>query len=278
METARIRDRDVSRFILGSNPFSGFSHQTPEIDDRMRHYFTSARIKQLLAQADSLGVNTFIGRADFHVCRVLTEYWDEGGHMQWFAQTCPEVGSSEVGIRRAASYGAVAVHIHGGVMDYRLAQGRMDEVRAEVDMIHQLGLAAGIAGHNPDVFRWAEEAGLDVDYYMCSYYNAAHRDGRAEHVPGMTEWFIEEDRRIMTALIQQLSRPAIHYKVLAAGRNEPAQAFDCVARCMRENDAVCVGIYDEDHPDMLAEDVRLLEAGLSAAPPGAEQGAGEGEL
>ena len=265
METVSIGGRTVSRFIIGGNPFSGFSHQTPEMDDRMRRHFTAARIKDVLRRGEELGVNTVIARADLHVCRLLMEYWDEGGTLQWFAQTCPEIGAPELAIRRAAQYGAAAVHVHGGVMDYRLAQKQLDDVPREVDLIHERGMAAGIAGHDPQVFRWAEDAGHAVDYYMCSYYNAAHRDRRAEHVAGMAEWFLDEDRRIMTDLIQGLSRPVVHYKVLAAGRNVPADALRVVARAMRPGDAVCVGIYDADRPDMLAEDVRLLEEGLREA-------------
>ncbi len=123
-------------------------------------------------------------------------------------------------------------------------------------------MAAGIAAHDPAVITWAEQ-NLDVDYYMCSYYNSMRRDERPEHVAGTKEWFWEQDRVRMTELIQTLSRPAIHYKVMAAGRNDPAEAFAGVAKALRPGDAVCVGIYPEHKPDMLAEDVRLLEEALA---------------
>ena len=60
----------------------------------------------------------------------------------------------------------------------------------------------------------------------------------------------------MTDLIPQLSRPVIHYKIMAAGRNDPAEAFAFAASKMRANDAVCVGIYQKDRPEILREDVR----------------------
>jgi len=119
---------DVSRFILGSNPFSGFSHQTPETDLQMKRYFTAQTIKDTLREAESLGINTVIARADQHIRRLLLEYWDEGGVIQWFAQTCPEVGPTETGVQRAIEGGAKACHVHGGVMDHLLAQGKLDEV------------------------------------------------------------------------------------------------------------------------------------------------------
>ena len=265
MQTVRFGKAQVSRFIVGGNPFSGFSHQTPDTDNKMRHYYSAAHIKEVLRQAESVGVTAVISRADYHVCRVLMEYWDEGGKLQWFAQTCPEIASPEVCTDRAAAFGATGVHIHGGVMDMLLAQGRMKEAVNAAKKIRDMGLAVGIAGHNPDVFRWAEDAKLDVDYYMCCYYNSAHRDKRAEHVSGMSEWFLEEDRQTMTQLIRQLSRPVVHYKILAAGRNDPAEAFRYAARCMRDTDAVCVGVYPEVKRDMVAEDVKLFEQALAAA-------------
>ncbi len=71
-----------------------------------------------------------------------------------------------------------------------------------------------------------------------------------------------EDRRIMTELIQTLSRPVIHYKIMAAGRNDPREAFEFVARHLRPQDAVCVGVYTKDAPCMIEEDIRLLESSL----------------
>ena len=261
MDYITLKHLNVSRFILGSNPFSGFSHMSPEMDQVMRRFFSTARIKQLLFEAEELGVNTLIARTDHHVMRVLLEYWDEGGRLQWFAQTCPEIGDHQTCIQRAITSGAKACHIHGGVMDYLYAQKRLDEIPPVIQMIRDNGLLAGIAAHNPKVIEWAE-SNLDVDYYMCSYYNAAHRDERAEHVSGMEEWFIDEDRQAMTSLITTLSRPAIHYKVLAAGRNDPSEAFDVVARTMRPTDMVCVGIFHRDQMEMLKQDIDLLDTAL----------------
>lgn len=265
MQTAAIKDVNVSRFILGSNTFSGFSHQSPEADLAMKRFFTYARIKDTIRQAETLGVNTMIARADQHVMRMFMEYWDEGGKVQWFAQTCPEVGSHQVCAERAAANGARACHLHGGVMDYTLAQGRMSEIPDVIKMIRDKGMLAGIAGHNHQVFEWAEANSLDVDYYMCSYYNPTNRGQRAAHVSGETEWFLEEDRAAMVKVISKLPQPVIHYKILAAGRNDPAAAFAFAASHMRRNDAVCVGVYPKDHPDMVRQDVDLLMGALSGS-------------
>lgn len=258
MDTVKIGQCDVSRFVLGTNPVSGFSHQGPERDREMVRYYTSARIKQTLREAESLGINAVIARADLHVVRVLMEYWDEGGRIQWIGQTCPGVGPPEMCLQRVADADAPACHIHGGYADGLLAKGQMDQLISDVAYARELGVAVGLAGHNPDTFRWAEQ-NLDLDYYMCSYYNpGAHRSEPGE------PYGRPEDRQAMTELIRTLSKPVIHYKVMAAGRNDPGEALTYVARSMRPGDAVCVGIYTKDKPDMLTEDVELLESGLAS--------------
>jgi len=262
VQTVRIGKSRVSRLIVGGNPFSGFSHQGRQMDAEMVAYYTPERIKATLREAESLGINTAILRADDHIMGLLSEHWREGGKIQWFGQTCPELGAPEVSLERVAGV-AAACHIHGGVVDNLFANGQIEELIPAVEYARKLRLTVGLASHNPDALRWAEQ-NLDVDYYMCSYYNPIARDEVAAHRAGTDELYRQEDRRAMTKLIPSLSKPAIHYKVMAAGRNDPVEAFRCVARCMRPGDAVCVGVYTKVKPDMLKEDVELLEQSLAA--------------
>ena len=261
-DMVNIGGLQVSRFIIGGNPFSGFSHQSGATDKAQMRYHNVANIKKTLREAEELGVNTHISRADHHVMRYLMEYWDEGGSINWFAQTCPGVGPISMGVSNAVGGGAKGVHIHGGVMDHLLAQDKFDEAVDGVKMIHDAGLVAGCAGHNPEVFAKAEEVGLEVDYYMCCYYNPTCRDDDPVHPRGATEMFHPYHRERMATYIKGLSKPVVHYKVLAAGRTDPAEAFEFVANTMRENDVACVGIYTENKPDMIKEDVDLLMASV----------------
>jgi hypothetical protein len=264
MERVRIGSHEVSRLIIGGNPFSGFSHQGRGKDREMVAYYTPDRIKATLREAESLGVNTAILRADDHIRDIMAEYWQEGGRIQWFGQTAGELGPPQVSLERMVEAGAQGCHIHGGVADNLLANGRMEELIPAVEYARRAGLAIGLAGHRPETIRWGEEH-LDLDYYMCCYYNPIPREEVAVHRSGTEELYREEDRRAMTETIRTLSRPVIHYKILAAGRNDPRQAFAYAARHMRAGDAVCVGVYTAEKPDMLREDVALLDEGLAAA-------------
>ena len=262
MTKIQIGHVSLSRMILGGNPFSGFSHQSAAKDDQMRHYYTTDRIKQALKLAEQAEINTHIGRADHHIMRVLMEYWDEGGHIQWLAQTCPEIGSPSRGVDNAIRGGASGCFLHGGMMDKLLADGDLAEVPVAIEKIKQAGLISGIAGHNPKVFEWAE-ANLDVDFYMCSYYNPSKRNDQGEMLPDQPEYFGDDDREMMVDLIQHLSKPVIHYKVFAAGRKDPAEALAFVARHLRSHDAVCIGVYLKEQPESVTENVHLLEQALA---------------
>jgi aryl-alcohol dehydrogenase-like predicted oxidoreductase len=66
MDYIELGNVRVSRFILGSNPFSGFSHQGPEMDLAMKRYYTTETIKETIRRAEALGINTLIGRTDHH--------------------------------------------------------------------------------------------------------------------------------------------------------------------------------------------------------------------
>jgi hypothetical protein len=142
-------------------------------------------------------------------------------------------------------------------MDHLVATGQTDEVKRGIDLLHRNGLPAGIAGHNVRVFEWAEKH-AEADYYMCCYYNPTPREDNPEHVHGAQERYREEDRRAMAALIPTLRRPVIHYKILAAGRNDPEEAFGFAAKAMRPGDFVCVGVFPKDDPAQLGRDVELF--------------------
>jgi hypothetical protein len=264
MDQVDLAGLPVSRFIIGGNPFSTVSHQGEGRDQEMRQWYTTARIKATLTEAEACGVTTFLGRADNHIIRMLSEYRDEGGGIDWIAQTAPELASIERSVDRAISGGANAIFVHGGQTDRMLANDELGTLADIVQRIRDAGLSAGIAGHNPDVHRWAEDH-LDLDFYMCCYYNPSRRDEQAERDATARETYRDEDRQIMVQLIQQLRRPAIHYKILAAGRNDPEEAFAYAAAHMRPTDAVCVGVHTKDNPNMVRDNAERLSRCLAAA-------------
>ncbi|MBI4558730.1 MAG: hypothetical protein HY706_14205 [Candidatus Hydrogenedentes bacterium] len=259
----KLGEVTVSRFIVGANPIGGYAHQTWQRDEEMRDWYTMERVKELYRLTEAAGVTTHLARADEFIVRALREYRNEGGELIWIAQTCPGVGSIRHGVNNARAGKARCCFIHGGEMDYRVARGETADVFGAIRMIKDLGMAAGVAGHRTDTIQWAAD-NLELDFFMTCYYNPDDRTRQTARDYHLEEYYGPEDRDAMCALVQQLPRPAIHYKVLAAGRNDPKEAFDYVATAYRPGDAVCVGIFTKEGAGMVQEDVDSLEAALRA--------------
>jgi hypothetical protein len=229
----------VSRFIVGGNPFSGGSHMSAALDREMRDYYTVERIKATFRDCEGEGINTFLGRGDNHIRRMLIEYWNEGGTIQWIAQTAPEMASVTDNIRQIAATGAKCCFTHGGMTDRMEADGTIADLRAALDLGRELGMAMGIAGHRPRTHLRARELELGAQFHCCCLYNLADRH----------EEYLPEDREAIMAVIRQLDVPVIAYKIMAAGRNDPEEAWAYAFSHLRPTDAVCVGVFTKHKPD-----------------------------
>lgn len=248
----------VSRLAIGGNPFSGFSHQGPDRDRQMSRYYTVARIKQTLARAEAAGINTFFGRADNFVMRILQEYWDEGGRIQWFSQTAAERPDFLANIAAAAAHGASGIYLHGGQTDHFHHNGQTDQLAEALGAIRDRGLAAGFAAHRVEPHEWIRDH-LTPDFQLTCYYDPAPRLSDPRHVPSESEKFDPAHRDAMAGLIGTLKASAVHYKVLAAGRTPVREAFEYVARVLRPRDVVLVGMFLGDDEGMIEKDVALFE-------------------
>jgi len=266
LEKVTIGPAQVSRLAIGGNPFSGFSHQGEKRDLEMKRYYTTARIKDALRKAEAAGINTFFGRADNHVMRMLLEYWDEGGRIQWFAQTASEQEDYLRNIKAAAANGAKGCYLHGGQVDYYWHRGETDHFRRALDQIRQLGMAAGFAAHNVEPHEWIRDH-LDPDFQLTCYYDPSPRTTRPDHVPSDTEKFDPAHRDRMARTIRTLKSSAVHYKVLAAGRTPAKEAFAYVAKVIRPQDVVLVGFHLGDDPDLIEKTAALFRATIPPRSP-----------
>lgn len=258
MRTIQFGKVEVSRLVVGGNPFSGFSHQGPERDREMLRYYTTANIKSALHKAEAAGINTFFGRTDRHVRRMLMEYWDEGGTIQWFGQTASEYDDQLKAIRQAASAGAKGIYVHGGIVDFWYVQKKTDMLRAALETMRDVGVAAGFAGHMPEVHTWIRD-NLTPDFQMCCYYNPSPRGDNPHHVSGHGEKWDLGDRARMLGVITTIPWTVAHYKIFAGGNKPRQEGWQTVADNIRENDLICVGAYMKENADMMTENVATVD-------------------
>jgi len=253
LPTVKLGRHDVTRLIIGGNPFSGNSHQTTEMSREMRDYFTVEKIKETLRQCEDAGINTWQSRGDNFILRVLNEHRLDGGTLQWVAQTASERRDTIANIHQIADYDPIAIYHHGSRTDHHYRKGTFNEVEEALDEIRSMGITAGIGTHMPEVVARSEELGLNPDFYLLSVYNLTMRG----------EGYDPEDRVKSTEMMRKVNKPFLAIKVMAAGRNEPNEALRFVYRNFKPTDAVVLGMYTKHQPDQVYENARIV-SGLLA--------------
>ncbi|MFP4380552.1 MAG: hypothetical protein ACLFUS_08625 [Candidatus Sumerlaeia bacterium] len=267
MEAVRFGNKEFSPIILGTNPVNGFSHQNKQRNEEMRGYFTDEKARQLMHEAEALGVDSVVARSDERTLALMQEYWKEGGKIKWIVQISADNGpdSWKPWIERCGDAGASAMFIHGGVVDNWFANETFDNFHEALALMEKHDVARGFAGHKPEAHAWIN-ANLDVDFQMCSWYNPTDRGKNWKH-QGEGEVWLPEHREAMFDVIRTISKPVLHYKVFAAANQPIAEAFDLMAGIVQPKDAVCFGIFPKDKPDMLKEDIDLFEDKVGKSAP-----------
>ena len=250
LPTISIASHRVTRLIIGGNPYSGISHRSAAASKAMIDYYTTHQIMADLRQAEENGINTVLARADRHIMRVLNEYWNTGGTIQWIAQTPKDTEYADLNeyLQMIARYKPIAIYHHGGTTDKLYVEGRLDSLHESLKYIRDLGCAAGLGTHDPLILKHCYTEGYDVDFYVCALYNHTRHK----------ELYLPDDRPAAFAAIQAIPMPIIAIKVLAAGRNEPREAFQLALENIKPIDAMAVGMYTQFQPDQIHQNARTV--------------------
>ncbi|MGQ9523896.1 MAG: hypothetical protein ACUVTZ_03555 [Armatimonadota bacterium] len=245
LPTIKLGKLEVSRLILGSNPFFGFSHQTPALDEEMKAYHTDERIMQVLDEAAKHGITAVAAPPYERWISLFRKYLDSGGKLRiWIAQPDTDPDHMLQAIDESANGGAKAIFIQGGRVDEQFQNDpQLFTLRRWLEAIRKHGLPAGMASHRPDVHLAAEKLGLPTDFYFQCFFQP--------------DTYRMEDRDKAVAAIKQIRKPVVGYKILAAGRIPPEEGFAFAFRHLKRKDGVCVGMYLKRKPSMVQENVQI---------------------
>jgi len=243
MPKIKLGKLEVSRLILGSNPFFGFAHGNPHASpEDMKAYYTKERITAVLDAAAAQGITAVWTPCYDEWVTLWNEYRDKGGKLStWIGQ--PDRMPMEKEILTAVKNGAKAVCIQGMRIDDQVNAGKWDAIRGWLELIKSHGLPAGMATHGAKTHLEAEEKGLPADFYHQTMYRPD------DYVrPGFDE---------SLATIEKLEKPVVAYKVLGAGRIPPKDTIPEVLRRLKRKDGICIGMFPRDS-DQIAEDAALM--------------------
>jgi hypothetical protein len=178
----RFREHELTRLIIGSNPFYGYSHFNGLLDSFMRDYYTPQRRVEVLMRAEQAGINTWQVHYNEPTIEDFKRYRAEGGKMKVLLLADFELMKNWKMLPEVAKLGFIGIGHHGNRTDERFRAGEMNLVHDFVKAVHDAGVPAGVSMHNPAVLAYIEESGWDVDYYMTCLYRVSRtrQETRAE--------------------------------------------------------------------------------------------------
>jgi len=264
LPTVKFGPHDVTRLIIGGNPFRGNSHFSPEMSEDMREYHTIENVAQTLLRAEECGINTMQSRGDDTIFSMVRAFREAGGNMHWIVQTASEKPDLFENIREIAALDPIGIYWHGSMTDRMWKEGRIDEAEDYLKAIRDTGKLVGIASHMPEVFHHIEDRGWDLDFYMVCVYNLSREERDSPLVAGrhMEEKFFDADREPACDFIRQTDKPCIAYKILAAYRkcgseDEIREAYQYAFDNIKSGDVVDVGMFQK-YTDQAAMNARLV--------------------
>jgi hypothetical protein len=258
----------LSRLICGGNLISGYAHSRDLIyvSSLLKNYFTEEKIMDTWARCEEHGINTMIFNPDDkRALAVYAKYRARGGKIQCLAQLAPSKDDLAGCIREAVDAGIVGALLVGNYGDAWTRAGDLDRIGRFLQLVKAQGIIAGVAGHELRTIEAVEKAKLAPDFYMKTlhsnnYWSQRRPDQTKEVIDNYgvdNYWCLDAAGAIR--FMQELERPWIAYKVLAAGAIAPRQgfkyAFDNGA------DFCVVGMFDFQ----VAEDVQAANVALKAA-------------
>jgi serine/threonine protein kinase len=220
-------------------------HYVPAL---MRAYNTEEKVMDTLQAMEEHGINAILADPRKKPMDIFARYWKErGGKIQWIAEGHPEVDDWQTNLKQSIDFGAAAVYVQGVKSDRFYKDGRLELLGKCVQFVKSQGVPAGIGAHKLDVIRAAEKNNYGAEFYVktlhhTNYWSCRRPDQQADVIdnPADNYWDTQPEETIR--LMQEVQKPWIAFKVLAAGAIRPESGF----KYAFENgaDFICVGMFD----------------------------------
>ena len=233
----------VSRLIIGTNWFLGWSHTSAAKDTYIKEHIRNRKaIADILEVFFKAGINTIMGSINAEpLCDAMHEAEQRTGVKGICISTpsfpvnrdTPTKGfdPSEVSriLDEQARLGAAICMPHQCTTDAVLDRcsrtlRKMDQISTE---IRKRGMIPGLSTHMPESITYADESGLDVETYI-QIYNSMGFLMQVE-----VDWIAN--------VIRNAKKPVMTIKPLAAGQLRPFQGLTFVWNTIRPIDMVTIG-------------------------------------
>ena len=245
----------VSRMVIGTNWFRGFSHATPAKDALIKDLCDRTWIAGVLEVFFRHGVDTLIARYEAPPMLDAVHDAEDRTGVKAILISTPTIPTGPETLEKGFDLAAVAEILDRQVkLGVSIALPHMSTTDSLVDrctrkirriepvlkLIRERGMIPGFSTHMPETIIYADESGLDVETYV-SIYNAMGFLMQVE-----VDWTAN--------VIRNARKPVLTIKPMAAGQIRPFQALHFVWNTIRDCDMVAVGTLT---PRQAEEDIEL---------------------
>ena len=227
----------VSRMIVGTNWFLGFSHTSAAKDDFIKNFQTRNSIADILQVFLKSGVDTVLGPVHPLLLEGVQEAEQRSGQKMTLILTPmfnvrpggPANEEPEPVIAQCKQMGATFCMPHQQVTDALLDRTTrtIRGIEHISSLIRQYEMVPGLSTHLPETVVFCDENNYDIETYL-QIYNAA-----GFMMPIEVDWELH--------IILASKKPVTTIKPLAAGRLMPLVGLCFVWNTLRDIDLVTVG-------------------------------------
>jgi len=232
----------ISRLIVGTNWFLGYSHTSAAKDRFIREFMTRERVADILTVFLERGVDAVMGMPVPMLSGAIEDAQYRTGRKMHLILTPtfnirpggPPEQEPEAVFDRCKELGATFCFPHSSLVDclvdrlHRTIRGYDGYAR----LIRERGMIPGLSTHLPESVVIADQTGADVETYIQIYNSAGFL---------MT---IEADWCMR--IIHNARKPVMTIKPLAAGRLLPPVGLAFVWNTIRDQDMVTIGTTTAD--------------------------------
>jgi hypothetical protein len=252
-----IEGLSVSRLLIGTNWFLGFSHTSKAQDEFIKARQSREKIAEILQVFLAAGVDTIYGvRPESPHLEAAIEDAQQAVGRGMIKMGTPHLdlsgtdAAADANARTLDAFAEIGCKVclpHQATTD-ALMDKRSRTIRqmdTYVEMIRRREMIPGLSTHMPETIPYADESGLDVATYI-QIYNPVGFLMQVE-----VDW--------VHRIIQKAKKPVINIKPLAAGRVLPLVGLAFSWATLRDQDMVCIGCLTADEA---REDIEISLAQL----------------
>jgi hypothetical protein len=232
----------LSRLIVGTNWFLGYSHVSMARNRFIKSYQTRENIAEILTVFMNAGIDTIMGMPVPILRDAISEAQDRTGriakliltpHFNITPDGPPEDDPGHV-FDTCKDLGAMFCFPHESVTDLLIDRmyNNIRDIDRYTGMIRERDMIPGLSTHMPETVIVADATGADVETYI-QIYNAA---GFLMHLEA--DWVMR--------IIKDAKKPVMTIKPLAAGRLLPPVGLAFVWNTIRDQDMVTIGTTTPD--------------------------------